>query len=409
MNTTPGWGCYAAWRDLEVARVKRRVRAAVGICLAGMLMAGREARNSFCAQPDSTAKTFRGVVKPGEPGLAVLIRRAGHDIYRQGFGLRDLRTRTPIDARTNFRLASLTKQFTAMGIMLLVHDGKLGYEQRLTEVFSDFPPYGQGISIRNLLNHTGGLPDYEDLMDAVEKKRGAQWNAEHQIQDGEVLGLLQQQTKGAFAPGTDWAYSNSGYVVLGTIIARISGEPYGDFLRRRIFAPLGMDGTVVYVKGKNQVLDRAYGYARESGGFAETDQSATSATLGDGGMYSNLEDLAKWDDALRRHTLLGEEEMKPALTPAVLADGSEPRQAAEASDGEARPVSYGFGWFLDPYKTPGSHARMWHTGETSGFRTVMERFTGEPLTVIILCNRTDIDAGKLSLEAAEPFLSSTQN
>jgi CubicO group peptidase (beta-lactamase class C family) len=378
--------------------VKRRVRAVGGICLVGMLMAGIERGSSASAQRDDAESVFREVVKPREPGLAVVIRRDGHNIYRQAFGVRDLRTKTPIDARTNFRLASVTKQFTAMGIMLLVHDGKLRYDERLTEVFPDFPAYGRAITIRNLLNHTGGLADYEDLMDAVEKKEGAKWNAEHQIQDGEVLALLKQETKGKFAPGTAWEYSNSGYVVLGTIIAKISGETYGDFLRERIFAPLGMDETVVYVKGKNEVANRAYGHTKEGGGFAETDQSATSATLGDGGIYSNLEDLAKWDDALEHHTLLSEEEMKPALTPVRLAGAAKallPNDAPAALRGT--PVQYGFGWFLEPYQ---GHERMWHYGESIGFKTAVQRFPDDKLTVIVLCNRTDLDPGELATRTA---------
>ena len=116
-------------------------------------------------------------------------------------------------------------------------------------------------------------------------------------------------------PGTSWSYSNSGYVVLGLIVAKASGQSYGDFLHARIFAPLHMDHTIVYQKGKNEVANRAFGHSKEGDTLKETDQSSTSATLGDGGIYSNLEDLAKWDDALRNHTLLSAEEMAPRLFP----------------------------------------------------------------------------------------------
>ncbi len=163
-----------------------------------------------------------------------------------------------------------------------------------------------------------------------------------------------------------------------------------------------MNHTVVYQKGKNEVVNRAYGHSKEGVALRETDQSATSATLGDGGIYSNLEDLAKWDDALRNHPLLTEKEMRPALTPAKLNDGSAPHWPSEPSDDNlhpGRPVSYGFGWFLDPYQ---GRQRMWHTGSTMGFRTVIERFTeGNGLTVNILCNRTDLEPEKLALQVAE--------
>src|SRR6202035_3285508 len=118
--------------------------------------------------------------------------------------------------------------------------------------------------------------------------------------------------------GTQWYYSNSGYVVLGLVVAKVSGHPFPEFLRQRIFAPLKMDDTVAYVKGKNEIAERAYGHSKEGDAWKQTDQSSTSATLGDGGIYSSLEDLAKWDEALRRSKLLNKEEMQPALTPVTL-------------------------------------------------------------------------------------------
>jgi CubicO group peptidase (beta-lactamase class C family) len=347
-----------------------------------------------------SAETF-----PDAPGLAVLVDKDGSTLFERGYGVRDLRSNARIDARTNFRLASFTKQFTAMAIMLLVRDGKLRYDETITDVFPDFPAYGKAITILNLLNHTSGLPDYEDLMDAVEKTKGPVWTPEKQIQDGEVLELLKKETNGKFRPGTSWSYSNSGYVVLGLVVAKVSGKSYGEFLHSRIFAPLEMDDSVVFQKGKNEVVNRAFGHSKEIGASKETDQSPTSATLGDGGIYSNLEDLAKWDHAIGNHTLLSEKEMSPALAPVRLADGSEPHWPSEASDDNrhpGKPVSYGFGWFLDPYQ---GHQRMWHTGSTMGFRTVIERFLNDHLTIIVLSNRTDLDPEKLSLEVADLFLS----
>src|SRR6266850_3492298 len=355
---------------------------------------------------------FGSLVKSDQPGFAVLMRYNGRNILTRTEGVRDLHSKAKIDARTNFRLASFTKQFTAMAIMLLVHDRKLRYDQTLAELFPDFPAYGKSITVRNLLNHTSGLPDYEDLMDAVEKQKGPLWSPEKQIQDDEVLKLLTQEEHGKFAPGTIWSYSNSGYVVLGIIVARASGKTYGEFLQQRIFTPLKMNHTVVYQKGKNKIVNRAFGHSKEKDLFKETDQSSTSATLGDGAIYSNLEDLAKWDDALRNHTLLGEKEFQPTLTPVKLNDGSDPRWPLEPNDDNlhpGKPVSYGFGWFLDPFESvPGAsygrHARMWHTGSTMGFRTVIERFTeGAGLTVIILSNRTDLDPEKLALQIASYY------
>jgi CubicO group peptidase (beta-lactamase class C family) len=325
------------------------------------------------------------------PGGAVLVIRNGKIVFQRGYGVTDLSTRTKIDEDTNFRLASVTKQFTAMAIMLLVHDGKLRYEARITDIFPDFAGYGKAITIRNLLNHTSGLPDYEDLMPQADPKLSVE---ETQINDEGVLDLLKQQKAGKFAPGTKWEYSNSGYVLLGLIVRKVSGQGFEDFLHDRIFSPLKMTGTVAYVRGKNQVSRRAYGHEKGPHGWRQADQSPTSATLGDGGVYSSIADLAKWDEALREHTLLSANEMKEALSPVRVTDNS-----VRGPDGA--PAEYGFGWFLNPYK---GHSRMWHYGETMGFRTNIQRFVEDGLTIITLCNRDDLDPGQLGLRVADVYL-----
>jgi CubicO group peptidase (beta-lactamase class C family) len=341
---------------------------------------------------------FSAVTQPNAPGLAVLVRKDGRIIFERGYGLRDLRTRAKIDAATNFRLASCTKQFTAMAIMLLVHDRKLTYNTRLTDVFPNFPVYGKSITIRNLLSHTSGLLDYEDLMTAAESARKSQiWSASNQIQGAEVLKLLEEQTTTKFPPGTKWEYSNSGYVLLGEIVAKVSGESFPQFLHDRIFAPLRMDNTVAFVNGTNRVPNRAYGYSKQGSAWQESDQDSTSATLGDGGVYSSVHDLAKWGAALAHHTLLSAKEMQPALTPVVV-----PNDGPVGPDNQ--PAEYGFGWFLNPYQ---GHPRMWHYGETIGFRTNIQRFTGDHLTIIVLCNRSDLNPGSLGERVADLFFTGT--
>jgi len=370
----------------------------LGLSIAAALLASDAVAADW--KEAATAALFEGRIRDGEPGLAVLVRQDGKTVFARGYGVRDLRSRSRVDPATAFRLASVTKAFTATAVMLLVRDGKLRYEDALTDVFPAFPAYGRAITIRHLLTHTSGLPDYEDLMAEAEKGRAPIWTAERQIRDDEVLALLRGEAKGRFAPGTSWAYSNSGYVVLGLVVARASGKPFGDFQRQRVFAPLEMTHTVAYEKGRNEVERRAYGHARDGAGFRQEDQSPTSATLGDGGVYSTLEDLAKWDEALETHELVSPGAMRPALTPVSLADGSEPRWPAAAGGDNldpGRPVSYGFGWFLDPWR---GHPRAWHHGSTSGFRSVIERFPDDRLTVVILANRDDLDLRALALETA---------
>jgi CubicO group peptidase (beta-lactamase class C family) len=335
-------------------------------------------------------RVFAALQSSNTPGAAVLMMQNGKPVFRQGYGVTDLHTLEPINAETDFRLASFTKQFTATCIMLLVHDGKMHYDDHLTDFFPDFPAYGRSITVRNLLNHTSGLPDYEDLL--TRQYPNTPDDQIPQIQDAGVLKLLEQQTAGKFPPGSKWEYSNSGYVTLGLIVEKVSGTPFGQFVHDRIFVPLNMNHSLAYEKGKNQVPHRAYGHTKEKEGWRETDQSSTSATLGDGGIYTSIDDLAKWDRALRDHTLLSEAEMLPALTAVQPTAGP-----AQSPDGA---VSYGFGWFLSPYK---GHKRMWHDGETMGFRTTIQRFPNDDLTVIILANRTDLNPQDLALKVADLF------
>ena len=382
-------------------RVPRTILlGSLGASLVCLLLHARGAKN-LAAEKSMGSKIdalFSSLTDAASPGAAVLVRKDGRAILEQGYGIRDLRTLGKIDSQTNFRLASCSKQFTAMAVMLLVHNGTLRYEDKLTDVFPDFPPYGKTITIRNLLNHTSGLRDYEDLMDQSPRSR---WSERRQIQDAEVLNLLKQQSATKFSPGTKWAYSNSGYVVLGLVVAQVSGQPLAQFLHERIFGPLQMNHTVAYQRGQNEISNRAYGHTQQGTAWKETDQSSTSATLGDGGIYSSLDDLAKWDQALGHHALLGETEMQPALTPVPLADGSQPQWPAGSDRPEGTPVSYGFGWFVDPYQ---GRARMWHYGETVGFHTYIQRFLEDQLTIIVLCNRTDLHPEQLAARVADLYL-----
>ncbi len=376
---------------LEMETLPRRtIRAftTLGLALALMGLCRLDGADQRAKRADAL---LARLISEREPGASVLVASEGRAVYISSRGVADLQAMRPIDFRTNFRLASVTKQFTAAAIMLLVRDGKLRYEDRLTDIFPDFPEYGRGMAIRNLLDHTSGLPDYEGLMPAYDPSVPVE---DAQIQDAGVADLLKRQRAGWFVPGALWHYSNTAYVLLGLIVEKASGRPFAKFLQERIFAPLNMMNTVAYVRGRNKVANRAFGYTKESGRWGLTDQSPTSATLGDGGVYSSLADLLQWDEALRRHTLLSEAEMRPALTPVRV-----PSKGPTGPDGA--PADYGFGWFLNGWK---GHARMWHHGETVGFRTAIQRFVDDGLTVIVLCNRADIDATELSLTIADIYL-----
>ncbi len=340
------------------------------------------------------------------PGCALLLRSGGRTRLAAGYGVRALGAAQRLDAHTNFRLASLSKQFTAMAVMLLVADGRLSYDTPLAELLPGFPDYARRITVRHLLTHTSGLADYELLMDAAAQPGGATYTPERQIQDADVLALLQRQQALDFEPGSQWAYSNSAYVLLGLIVARISGQSFAQFLATRVFLPVGMRDTRLYVRGLNRVPARAYGHEPGAAGLMPADQSSTSATQGDGGIYSNLADLARWDAALERHALLPASAMQAAYEPARLADGGQTRWPQTTGDEDnlapGTPVAYGFGWFLDP---AGGETRRWHFGTTRGFRSAIMRFPDRHVTSVVLCNRSDVEARQVALQLARQALS----
>lgn len=318
---------------------------------------------------DVLMRDYQGQV----PGAAVLVIHDGLPVVRRGYGEADLEKHVPVSAASNFRLASMTKQFTAASILLLMQDGKLSLADPIRKWLPSLPPATQEVTIRHLLTHTGGLIDYEDVIpDTVTE----------QVHDADVLKLLESQDKLYFPPGSAYRYSNSGYSLLSLIVAKASGTDFATFLRERIFSPLGMTGSVAFEDGISTVSNRAYGYSLEQGVWKHTDQSLTSAVLGDGGIYSSIGDLAKWDGALYHERLLKAETLKMAFNPATATDDPN--------------VRYGFGWRM-------TGESLWHSGETMGFRNVIIRFPKRRLTVVVLTNRDEPEPYPLALKIAKLY------
>jgi len=300
------------------------------------------------------------------PGASVVISKNDSVIYQKGFGLADLETKTLIEPKTNFRLASITKQFTALSILLLENDGKLSLDDKLTKFFPDLLEYGEKITIKNILQHTSGLLDYENYIDETETE---------QLKDQDVLNILMKQDSTYFESGTKHQYSNSGYAVLALIVEKLSGLSFAEFLSSRIFQPLKMNNTLAYENGISEVPNRSYGYAKKDSGFEFSDQSLTSAILGDGGIYSSTEDLLKWDNEVNSPTLLPKEKFNRLFEKGINYNGEE--------------FDYGFGWRLDPYK---KFYRPYHTGSTCGFSNIYMKLPNLDLTIIVLMNIRDYDA-----------------
>ncbi len=313
-----------------------------------------------------------------QPGVAVMVIKNGAPVFKKAYGLAHLEEKIPVATQTNFRLASVSKQFTAMSIMLLVERGKLTYETSLLEIFPGFPDYGDAITVRHLLQDTSGLIDYEGLIPDT---------ATVQVLDKDVLRMMMAQDSTYFKPGEQFRYSNSGYAVLAMIVEKISGKSYAAFLQENIFAPLEMANTIAYEKGLYVAHHRAMGYRVEEGKAVFSDQSLTSAVLGDGGIYSSVEDLFKWDQALYTNRLVNAATLAQAFTPGALNDGAK--------------TEYGFGWFVSEHR---GRARVRHSGSTCGFRNELQRYPEDKFTVIILTNRAEPDVEELGNQLTDLFL-----
>src|SRR4249919_251296 len=333
-------------------------RIAAGL-LAGLVLAG-------CATPthdtgprdmaqdiDALMRDYTGHV----PGASVLVVRDGVPIVRRSYGYADLDAHVPATPATNYRLASVSKQFTAASILLLMEDGRLRLDDPVRHWLPTLPEAVDAVTLRHLLTHTAGLIDYEDVMDPA---------SDVQVHDADVLALLEGQPRTYFPPGSDYRYSNSGYALLSLVVERASGMRYADFLHARIFEPLGMQNTVAFEAGRSTVAHRAYGHTFQEGRWMRTDQSTTSAVLGDGGVYSSIDDLVKWDAAIRERRLLQPATWAQAFTPATKTDEAD--------------VQYGFGWRV-------TGETLWHSGETVGLRNVIVRYPARKLTVVVLTNR----------------------
>lgn len=224
------------------------VVAAFCALLLGVAVFGQSTRPDKAARMDAL---FKECARPGVPGASVIIVRDGRVLFKKSYGLADVEKQVRATPATNYRLASLTKQFTAMAIMILGDRGKLSFDQRLSEFFPELPAYAKSVTIRQILNHQSGLPDYEGLVPAAAPE--VVESPAEQLKDKDVLGFLQKQQRLLFEPGSQYRYSNTGYVVLGLLVERVSGLSYSQFLKKDIFDPLGMAGTVAHVEGVTTV------------------------------------------------------------------------------------------------------------------------------------------------------------
>ena len=315
------------------------------------------AGTNVSAQIDALlAETF----KPDEPGAAVIVVRDGQVLLRKGYGMANLELGVPAAPETVFRLGSLTKQFTAVAILMLVEQGRVSLNDSITKYVLDYPTHGHTITIQHLLAHTSGIPSYPEMPSWPGVSRS-------DLAPNELIALFKDEPL-LFAPGERWSYSDSGYVLLGAVIEKASGMSYAEFVQQRIFTPLGMAHSS-YDTAAQIVPGRAAGYSMSEAGIVNAAYLSMTQPYAAGALASSVDDLARWDAALYTNTLLKQRTLRRAFQSATLADG--------------QPTGYGYGWTVGSYA---GHPIIAHNGDVNGFSTQMMRLPKDKVYIAILTN-----------------------
>jgi D-alanyl-D-alanine carboxypeptidase len=355
--------------------VRRIVLAARALLLAAAVLAvaGAEGKEDLAGRLD---RIFAEAYPATGPGAAVIVVRDGKTVLRKGYGLVNVELSVPIAPEMVFRIGSVTKQFTAAAILKLVEAGKLSLSDEIGRFLPDYPTRGKRITVEQLLNHTSGIRSLTGM---------PAW-ASHTREDwtpAQLIAFFQNEPLD-FEPGTGWKYNNSGYLLLGAIIEKVSGKKYEDFLAETIFRPLGMERTR-YGSDGPLIAGRATGYQRTPGGVVNAPYLSMTLPYSAGGLVSTVDDLAKWQAALDKDGLLSAESRRRMWTPVTLHDG--------------RATRYGFGWGIWRYE---GHAVVEHGGAINGFVSANMRWPDDRIYVAVLSNATGPgrDPRMLALRAA---------
>ncbi len=327
------------------------------------------------ACPNAPVDAALAAYGESNPGVSLAVVKDGSIVFERTYGLANVETGERTTSHTNFRLASVTKQFTAMSILILAERGDLKVDDPVARFLPELKDAAPNITLRHLLTHTSGLPEYEALLAKDDTT---------QIVDRDVLTLLTKKPL-ALKPNAKYRYNNTGYALLALVVERASKLPYSEFLARNIFRPLGMTTSSAY-DAKTTIPHRAYGYSIHADQCAPADQSRTTAVVGDGGIYSSTADLARWIDGLDRNTLLSPQRLSEATS--ALVTTNDPN------------IGYGFGWKIGEQR---GEKLVYHTGTTSGFKNVLLWVPARKLGVIVLTNRRQGDTLGLAKFVAGHF------
>lgn len=302
------------------------------------------------------------------PGAAIAVLKNGEVVFKKGYGITDFVSKAPVTSSTNFNICSLTKQFTAYGILKLANEKRLSLDDKIIKYLPDFNSKVAGtVTIRHLLTHCSGIVDHYDYVDTKLFK---------EFWDKDVLNAVKPVDSVYFQAGSQYRYSNTAYCILSMIIEHVSGYSFPDYIHKSIFEPLKMNGSDVMKPGSN-VSQRAFGYQFENDSFktADAKESLFFSTQGDGGIYTSIDDYLKWIMAIQNGKVLDAGLIREA-------------QSAQFEIDTAKNLSYGFGWFV---AGTGDKKIIYHTGSNGGFRTIIVMVPSIKYSVVIFSNRAGID------------------
>ena len=302
------------------------------------------------------------IYKPGEPGAAIIVRKDGRTIFRKGYGMADMELGVPVEPDMVFRLGSITKQFTAVSILMLAEQGKLSLQDEITKFLPDLPTQGRTITIEHLLTHTSGLKSYTNLSEWLPL-----WRKDMTVR--EIIDLTRDKPM-EFAPGERWNYNNTGYVLLGAVIEKVSGLTYEDYVNKMMFGPLGLKHSY-YGNAERIIPRRIPGYQMGKDGFVNAPYLSMTQPYAAGSILSSVDDLAIWNDAVFSGKLIKKEWLDKAFTPYPLKNGES--------------TGYGFGWFIANYQ---GHRIIEHGGGIHGFSTYEMTLPEDRIFLAILTNST---------------------
>lgn len=331
-------------------------------------------------QTDKVDALFAQWNKPDSPGCAVAIIKDGRVLYKRGYGNANLDYDIPLSSKTVFNIGSVSKQFTAISVALLVRQGKLSLDDDIRKYLPDMPQYSAPITIRRLLYHTSGVREYSHLLQLAGTRS-------QDATSDDVYKIIARQKELNFNPGDEYLYSNSGYFLLARIVQKVSGMSLREFAEKHIFKPLGMISTRFQDDQSEVIKNRATGYSpRQGGGFAI--ESITSDAVGAGNLLTTIDDLILWDRSFDQNNLPGGQDLlREALTRGTLNNGEK--------------IDYGLGLDVETYRGLNEFG---HGGATNGFTADMIRFPDQRFTVFCLCNLSNIESSRLTRQIADIYL-----